>query len=128
MIPCGAPLFATRLSFSDNLPNDHAVPPPIYDMTTTLALKTLLNDWEDPDIAQYFLACCLGLVSYDPTFHSYNKVKHIFWTKNDMNDMLIKMLELMVENEIIDFDEDESRYRWRNPNSPLAGDRVKLHA
>ncbi len=75
-------------------------------------LKELLKDWEDQDISGYYLACCLGLIAYDSSFMVFREAKHIFWTKNPTSKMLYEMLEKMVEAEMLEFDDDETRYRW----------------
>ena len=75
-------------------------------------LKNLLKDWTDPDIAQYYLACCLGLMIYDEFFTYFREAKHIFWTKNQTSTMLNQVLEKLVENDFLEFDEEESKYRW----------------
>lgn len=75
-------------------------------------LSELLADWEDQDISAYYLACTLGLISYDPTFKTFREEKHIFWTKNPISNFLYKTLEKMVEIQMLEFDDDETRYRW----------------
>lgn len=77
-----------------------------------MTLKELLNDWEDQDICAYYLACCLGLIAYDSSFKVFREAKHIFWTKNPTSKLLCGMLEEMVEGEMLEFDDDETRYRW----------------
>jgi hypothetical protein len=77
-----------------------------------MTLKELLSDWEDPDITQYYLACCLGLIDYDDSFTAFRESKYIFWTGNKIQSMLYDMTESMVENRILEFDEDEIKYRW----------------
>lgn len=77
-----------------------------------MRLKELLSDWEDPDITQYYLACCIGLIDYDDSFTVFRESKHIFWTGNKIQSMLRDMIESMVENRILEFDEDEVKYRW----------------
>ena len=74
--------------------------------------RELLKDWKDQDISAYYLACCLGLVTYDSTFAVFREAKHIFWTKNSTSKLLYEMLEKMVEVEMLEFDDDETRYRW----------------
>jgi hypothetical protein len=77
-----------------------------------LNLKNLLENWTDPDIAEYYLACCLGLMVYDESFTRFREAKYIFWTQNPTKILLDEMLEKMVENKLLEFDDDESKYRW----------------
>jgi hypothetical protein len=84
-----------------------------------LNLKNLLADWTDPDIAEYYLACCLGLMVYDDSFMQFREAKYVFWTQNPTKILLDEMLETMVKNKILEFDDDESKYRW---NKTFKGD------
>ena len=76
--------------------------------------RELIKDWEDQDIAAYYLACCLGLAVYDASFNTFRETKRLFWTKNPTSKLLYEMLEKMVESEMLEFDDDETRYRWNN--------------
>lgn len=75
-------------------------------------LRELLKDWEDQDISAYYLACCLGIIDYDDTFTNFRKSKHIFWTGNPISNFLYEMLGKMSETGILEFDEEQSLYRW----------------
>ena len=75
-------------------------------------LRELLEDWEDQDISAYYLACCLGLIAYDPTFKVFREAKYIFWSKNATSSFLYGMLEKMVEINLLEFDDNETQYRW----------------
>lgn len=77
-------------------------------------LRSLLHDWEDPDVTQYYLACCLGLIPYDDDFSHFRALKHVFWTTNSTSVVLIKLLEIMLQDGLLEFDEGESKYRWNN--------------
>ena len=81
-----------------------------------LNLRILLNDWEDPDVTQYYLACCLGLLPYNDDFESFRTNKHIFWTDNTTSRCLNKMLQTMRESGLLEFDEKESKFRWSTSN------------
>lgn len=75
-------------------------------------LKNLLEDWTDPDIAEYYLACCLGLMIYDDSFIQFRKVKYIFWTQNPIKILLDEILVKLIESNLLEFDDNESMYRW----------------
>ncbi len=75
-------------------------------------LSELLKDWEDQDVSAYYLACCLGLTEYNPSFEEFRKTKHIFWTGNPTGDLLYKMLQTMSEINILEFDDELGKYRW----------------
>lgn len=78
----------------------------------SIDLRGLLKEWTDPDITQYYLACCLGLMEYDDDFVNFRKSKHVFWTKNQVGSLLIATLNVLVDNGLIEFDPNESKYRW----------------
>lgn len=75
-------------------------------------LKELLAEWEDYDIAQYYLACSLGIMNYDQDFSKeYKKVKGVFWINNKVGNMLYNILESMVEGELLETN-DDGMFRW----------------
>ena len=77
-----------------------------------MTLKELLGDWTDFDVSQYYLACCLGLMVYDDSFDNFRKAKGVFWSQNEIGNMLFEMLRMMVGTGILEFDEEEEKYRW----------------
>lgn len=77
-------------------------------------LKNMLQEWTDPDIAEYYLACCLGILILDDNFESFRESKHIFWTGNRTSSLLNRLLFSMVEAGLLDFDEEENMFRWNN--------------
>jgi hypothetical protein len=78
-----------------------------------LRIDELLKNWEDPDIAEYYLACLLGLTKYDTTYDEFRRTKGLYWTKNDVGDSLFEFLERLVALKVLEKDED-SRYRWNS--------------
>lgn len=80
-----------------------------------IRLSSLLRNWEDPDVAQYYLACCLGIMVYDESFSIFRDLKHNFWTENPTSEALRSLLEVMRQYDLIEFDEDEIKYRWKQP-------------
>ena len=76
-------------------------------------IDELFRDWVDFDIAEYYLACLIGIAKYDETFAEFRRIKEKFWTKNDLGDMLYSTLEKLTDIEILEKDGD-SRYRWNS--------------
>ncbi len=91
-----------------------------------MILKELLQDWEDPDVTQYYLACCLGLIEYDKSFAVFRDSKHLFWTSNPTSELLSKMIQEMVDNHLLEFDKAENKFRWNNLSS-LSRSHVAAH-
>jgi hypothetical protein len=79
-----------------------------------ITLKRLLKDWTDPDIARYFLACCLGISDYDESQSEYSNEKHVFWTVNRTSILLDEILESLKVSQAIEFDSDLSQFRWNS--------------
>ena len=79
-----------------------------------MTLKELLKDWTDYDIAEYYLACCLGIMKYDAEFKpqsEYSIAKSVFWTGNPLGDSLYAILEKLVEVGVLEKD-DDSLFKW----------------
>ena len=79
-----------------------------------MILKELLKDWTDQDVAQYYLACCLGLMEFDESFTNFVNAKSVFWSGNSIQKMLFEMFEKMREVGMVDFDENTTSYRWNS--------------
>jgi hypothetical protein len=78
--------------------------------------ETLLN-WTDADIAAYHLALCLGLMSVDVDFAV--KAKHVFWTDNNIGNLLYQILEELAQQAVLEKrDEPDYQFRW---NSEFVG-------
>lgn len=80
----------------------------------TIKFKELLQNWEDADVTQYYLACCLGLIDYDESFTTFRASKHLFWTRNPTSDLLWKLLREMLDDQLLKFDEEENKFCWNN--------------
>lgn len=77
--------------------------------------KEIFRDWVDPDYAEYYLACLLGLMVYEEDLRGeFSKVKGVFNTRNKVGDALFEMLERMVEGGFLEKN-DDWQYRW-NPS------------
>lgn len=76
------------------------------------SIQELFNDWIEPDVAEYYLACLLGVMEYDDKWINYSEAKGIFMTKNKFGDMLYEMLEKMAKTGLLEKDEDDYQYRW----------------
>lgn len=83
-----------------------------------ISFKTSLQDWTDFDVAQYELAVVLGLIPEGTDFAV--DAKHIFWTNNPLGNLLVGLLVTLVDNGVLEYDAEESRYRW-SPRSELNG-------
>ncbi|MCC6328555.1 MAG: hypothetical protein IT174_08565 [Acidobacteria bacterium] len=77
-------------------------------------LRQLMDDWEDPDITKYYIACVLGLFAYDADFVEFRKQKQIFWTVNPTGIVLDEITRILVSHKFLEFDDQESKFRWRN--------------
>lgn len=76
-------------------------------------LRQLLQDWDDLDVTEYYLACVLGLMPYDAEFRQFRKAKHVFWTTNPTSEMLVKIIDLLCKNNWLETT-DDGQYRWNN--------------
>jgi hypothetical protein len=56
------------------------------------------------------LAACLGLV--DSSQEQWFRVKHLFWTNNPIGNALFKQLRQLEEVGVLEFDEEETKFRW----------------
>ena len=69
-------------------------------------LKEFLTDWQDFDYAQNHLGVILGLWPEEGP-------KWIFWSRNDMGERLMGMLEIMVIGGILE-QNDDMQFRWKS--------------
>jgi hypothetical protein len=78
-----------------------------------MTIKELFDNWVQPDVAEYYLACLLGIMEYDESIPDFYpaKVGGVFNTHNKIETMLFKMLEAMVKGGILETQEDGD-YRW----------------
>ncbi|HML23297.1 MAG TPA: hypothetical protein PKD09_16705 [Aggregatilinea sp.] len=75
----------------------------------TLTLKEALLDWTDWDLAERYLAQCLGLMTPDV------KAKHVFWSNNPIGNMLTNVLEELTQQGILEKrDEPDFQFRWNS--------------
>jgi hypothetical protein len=72
--------------------------------------EELLGDWTDFDIAQYYLACSLGMMKYDESFGEFRKNKGVFRTRNELADFFNETLENLVKLNVLERNDDG--YRW----------------
>jgi len=86
------------------------------------SIELLFKDWVDFDIAEYYLACLLGIVKYDESNHEFVRTKGVYNTKNPVGDMLYSMLEQLSDIGILIRGDDgyrwndESSFYWLNPD------------
>ena len=80
-------------------------------------LTTNLMEWTDWDIAAYYVAQSLGIVSETEKFAN---VKFVFWTDNPLGNALHEILKSLVSCEILELQEEpDTQYRW---NKRFKGD------
>ena len=72
-------------------------------------LKDVLKDWEDFDGASHELAIALGIIPIDSDFIEH---KWLYWTNNELGIFLHETLKRMYELGILEFDEEEFRFKW----------------
>jgi hypothetical protein len=72
-------------------------------------LKESLRNWTDIDMAEFHLACALGLMDESTCFGT--RAKHVFWSSNDLGNFLHTMLMNLRTLGILEED-DCSRVRW----------------
>jgi len=74
-----------------------------------VSLREALKDWEDPDIAAYHVARCLGFIAPGVSFAAS---KPTVFTANPVSDLLYQTLQHMVRIGALEQTGDEPRYRW----------------
>lgn len=79
------------------------------------SLKNSLREWQDQDVAGYFLGCALGMFPPDDgSLHGFRLVKGIFWGGADHEaGVLIRILDDLVHANILEWDSTTQRYRWK---------------
>jgi len=75
------------------------------------SLREALSDWQDVDGAMYHLAVALGVLTDS---RPWGGRKDLFWTNNPVGNALFEQLRQLAELGVLEFDEDETRFR-RNP-------------
>lgn len=74
-----------------------------------MAFDEALAGWRDSDGAAYELGRSLGLFREG----GFAEAKWVFWTRNPLGDALHEALLGFTEAGVLDYDEDEDRFRWR---------------
>lgn len=72
-------------------------------------LKDRLHEWTDFDGAEHALAVVLGIA--EDSHEGFQAMKGVYWS--DEGDWLHDMLQEMVKQKLLSYDERECRYRWR---------------
>ncbi len=76
-----------------------------------IEIENLFQDWVEPDVAHYYLACLLGLMKFNSTQEGWIKVKGVFNTNNPVSSVLFEMLETAVASKMLEKN-DDLQYRW----------------
>ena len=74
-------------------------------------IRSLFEDWVEPDFAEYYLACLLGMMTFKPGMDEWIRVKSVFDTNNEVSRALFKLLECAVEVGLLEKN-DDGQYRW----------------
>lgn len=81
-------------------------------LLTSPTLRANLADWTDFDFAAYHGATALGVAPKSE--HAWGGKKWMFWSDNPMGRGLYEVLEMLTKCGVLEYDEEEVRYRW-NP-------------
>jgi hypothetical protein len=74
-----------------------------------LPLKERLADWQDYDVAGFFLGKALGVIPAEDTWW---RSKGLFWGGGGVGFQLINVLDLLVDLGFLERQDDEGQYRW----------------
>ena len=76
-----------------------------------ITITELFDDWTEPDLGEYYVACLLGVMEYDADLDKmFSKAKGVFRTKNKVGDALFHILEELVEAGFL-LKNEECQYR-----------------
>lgn len=81
-------------------------------------LREKLKDWTDIDITMHYLAIVLGIDKPPEETDDKWEYKWVYWTNNSISKLLDNMIQDLVKNGILEYDEEEMMFRW-NPNWSL---------
>ena len=79
----------------------------------SIDIRTLFADWVEPDVACYYMACLLGMLSFKPGWDAYRNVSGIFSWRSSVGTATFHLLECLVEEGLLESNRD-GQYRW-NP-------------
>jgi hypothetical protein len=82
-------------------------------MTIPASFKGAVSSWQDVDGVMYDLAIALGILEPGTPFGAH--AKHVFWSNNELGNMLHDMLRMMAKIGVLEFNDDGDKCRW-NPN------------
>lgn len=74
-----------------------------------LPLKDRLADWEDPDVAMFFLGKALGAIAPET---AWGQAKGLFWGAHPMGMALVDTLRYLADMGILEQRDDYGQYRW----------------
>jgi hypothetical protein len=82
------------------------------------SLREYLAEWTDPDVAMYYVGCCLGLFPPpDAEKAGFLAVKGILWSSNEIEETLELVMKRLFRNGALLLDEEKGRYRWNESYS-----------
>ncbi len=76
-------------------------------------LAEFLKTPQDFDYTMYYLGCSIGIFK-ERSWNHFREVKGVFWTSNEIQTMLFSILNSLVEQKIIVYDNDDLMYWWSN--------------
>ena len=82
-------------------------------MNESLDIRKLFRDWVEPEVAEYYFACLIGIMVLDESQDGWMRVKAVFNTNNPVENCMFAMLEQAVAKGMLEKN-DEFQYRW-NP-------------
>ena len=78
-----------------------------------LPLRERLRDWEDFDVAGFYLGKALGVIPLDDSF---GKAKHLFWGPHEDGMKLLDIVQFLVNRGFLEQRDplgEYGEYRWR---------------
>ena len=76
------------------------------------SLKVALREWTDADVALYEIGCALGLFPKGDPLGFPVKYKFHCCSRTDLGDMLGDILDSMIEQKILLWNENEIQVKW----------------
>jgi hypothetical protein len=75
------------------------------------SLPEYLKEWQDFDVATYYVGCCLGVFP-PPDQNGFHSVTHHLWATSEIGDTLSFLMQRLVTNGVLLYEEEGLRYRW----------------
>lgn len=79
-----------------------------------MTAREMFSEWTDFDIAEYYVACLIGLCEYDETGATFRDSKSVYNTSNGVGNMLYRILKDLTEGGVLMFDSDLGQYKFND--------------